>query len=296
MATWKNFEFKMWLKEINASCLSQEKLKLEAMKFSEKFDNVDKKTISKICDDFEKEHKKIWKEASYDIFEEMGGTDGKMRGRKDVPPNNYFPKDQSDLKMIKVEKNMETKCEDCNIKMSSNVEVKAHIKNEHADAIKKAFSKEVMSRVPSQSKYLDWLKKDHIVEIMTPKQSCKLFLTIIMYSASVPCCRCRFATFFFSVKKESLNDRNTVFFDLWSNFTSICLFKYSDLVIFFFGLLDSSFVAISSFVPISSFVATSSSEPSPVIMKPAELLRSPPPCSAWLCILSDALVAAEKSQ
>ena len=25
-----------------------------------------------------------------------------MRGRKDVPPNNYFPKDQSDLKMIKV--------------------------------------------------------------------------------------------------------------------------------------------------------------------------------------------------
>ena len=32
----------------------------------------------------------------------MGGTHGKMRGRKDVPPNNYFPKDQSDLKMIEV--------------------------------------------------------------------------------------------------------------------------------------------------------------------------------------------------
>jgi len=139
-----------------------------------------------------------------------------------------------------------------------------------------------------------------------PPGSCKLFLTIIMYSASVPCCQCRFATFFFSVKKESLNDGNTVFLDLWSNFTSICLFKYSDLVIFFFGLLDSSIMVISSFVPISSFVATSYSEPSPVIMKPAEpspvimkpaeLLRSPPPCSAWLCILSDALVAAEKSQ
>ena len=51
MATWKNFEFKMWLKEVNASCLSQEKLKLEAMKIYEKFDNVDKKTILKICDD-----------------------------------------------------------------------------------------------------------------------------------------------------------------------------------------------------------------------------------------------------
>ena len=58
---WKNFEFKMWLKEINASCLSQEKLKLEAMKFSEKFDNVDKKTISKICDDFEKNTRKFGK-------------------------------------------------------------------------------------------------------------------------------------------------------------------------------------------------------------------------------------------
>ena len=43
MATWKNFEFKMWLKEINASCLSQEKLKLEAMKVSEKFDKEKRK-------------------------------------------------------------------------------------------------------------------------------------------------------------------------------------------------------------------------------------------------------------
>ena len=48
---WNNFEFKMWLKDIDVSGISQEKLKLEAMKFSEKFDNVDKKTISKICDD-----------------------------------------------------------------------------------------------------------------------------------------------------------------------------------------------------------------------------------------------------
>ena len=99
----------MWLKEIDVSGISQEKLKLEAMKFSEAFDNVDKKTISKTCSDFEKEHNKVLKEASYDIFEEMGGTEGKMRGRKDVPLNNYFPKDKSDLKMIKVEENME-KC------------------------------------------------------------------------------------------------------------------------------------------------------------------------------------------
>ena len=42
-----------------------------------------------------------------------------------------------------------------------------HIQKKHADALKKAFSKEVMSKVPSQSKYLDWLKKDHIVNMMT---------------------------------------------------------------------------------------------------------------------------------
>ena len=41
-------------------------------------------------------------------------------------------------------------------------------RSEETDALKKAFSKEVMSRVPSQSKYLDWLNKDHIVNIMTP--------------------------------------------------------------------------------------------------------------------------------
>ena len=31
---WNNFEFKMWLKDIDVSGISQEKLKLEAMKFS----------------------------------------------------------------------------------------------------------------------------------------------------------------------------------------------------------------------------------------------------------------------
>ena len=45
--------------------------------------------------------------------------------------------------------------------------VMTHIQKKHADALKKAFSKEVMSKVPSQSKYLDWLKKDHIVNMMT---------------------------------------------------------------------------------------------------------------------------------
>ena len=52
MATWINLDFKMWMKDTNASGLSQEQLKIEAMKFSEIFSNVDKKTISKVCDIF----------------------------------------------------------------------------------------------------------------------------------------------------------------------------------------------------------------------------------------------------
>ena len=52
MATWRNQDFKKWMKETNASGLSQEQLKIEAMKFSEIFSNVDKKTISKVCDIF----------------------------------------------------------------------------------------------------------------------------------------------------------------------------------------------------------------------------------------------------
>ena len=62
---------------------------------------------------------------------------------------------------------MERKCEMCNITLTTNMDVMTHIQKKHADALKKAFSKEVMSKVPSQSKYLDWLKKDHIVNIMT---------------------------------------------------------------------------------------------------------------------------------
>ena len=89
MATWINLDFKMWMKDTNASGLSQDQLKIEAMKFSEIFSNVDKKTISKVCDIFEKEEKLVLKDASHAIFEEMGGKKGKMKGRKDIPPTNY---------------------------------------------------------------------------------------------------------------------------------------------------------------------------------------------------------------
>ena len=91
MAKWTNLKFKTWLKEIEPASLSQEKLKNEAVKFSKEFVEVNKKTIAKVVDDFEKEHKKVTADVSHSVFEEMGGQDGKTRGRRDVPPKNYFP-------------------------------------------------------------------------------------------------------------------------------------------------------------------------------------------------------------
>ena len=67
------------------------------------------------------------KDASHALFEEMGGQEGKMKGRKDIPPTNYFPQDQSQLKMIKFRENMERKCEMCDITMSKNMEVMTHV-------------------------------------------------------------------------------------------------------------------------------------------------------------------------
>ena len=86
--------------EIKATSLSQEELKSKAVMFCEDFGEVDKKTISKIVEDFEKEHKRVVANVSNSIFEEMGGQEGKMRGRRDVPPKTYFQEDEDLLNMI----------------------------------------------------------------------------------------------------------------------------------------------------------------------------------------------------
>ena len=127
MANWSNDKFKTWLKEIDASSLSQEQLKKEAIVFSEEFAEVDKKTITKVIDDFEKEHKKVLADVSHSVFEEMGGEEGKRRGRKDVPPKDYFPEDENMLKMIKSDSDLQKKYEMCNILLSSRIEVKNHV-------------------------------------------------------------------------------------------------------------------------------------------------------------------------
>ena len=128
-----------------------------------------KKTIAKVVDDFEKEHKKVIADVSHSVFEEMGGQDGKTRGRRDVPLKNYFPRDENMLKIIQNETNLEKKCVKCNTLLSSRVEVKNHIQMNHEEELKKAFSKEAMSLVPFHSSYLSWLQKDHIVNALASR-------------------------------------------------------------------------------------------------------------------------------
>ena len=108
--------------EIKATSLSQEELKSKAVMFCEDFGEVDKKTISKIVEDFEKEHKRVVANVSNSIFEEMGGQEGKRRGRRDVPPKTYFQEDEDLLKMIQNDTIHQKKCVMCNVILFSRVE------------------------------------------------------------------------------------------------------------------------------------------------------------------------------
>ena len=73
MAKWNNHKFKTWLMEIKATSLSQEELKSKAVMFCEDFGEVDKKTISKIVEDFKKEHNRVVANVSNSIFEALVG-------------------------------------------------------------------------------------------------------------------------------------------------------------------------------------------------------------------------------
>ena len=158
------------LVERNRTCkFKPREVENEAVKFSKEFVEVDKKTIAKVVDDFEKEHKKVVADVSHSVFEEMGGQDGKTRGRRDVPPKNYFPRDENLLKIFQNETNLQKKCIKCNTLLSSRVEVKNHIQMNHEEELKKAFSKEAMSLVPFHSSYLSWLQKDHIVNALSSR-------------------------------------------------------------------------------------------------------------------------------
>ena len=153
-----NLEFKTWITDINASTMSQDQLKEEAWKFSPILGNLNKKTIMKRVEDFVKAEKKELSEVSMMIFKEMGGTEGKKRGRFDIPPRTYCPKNFKDFKMTKLDPQNESqmKCEMCDINMSKKEEIMTHIQTNHEDILKRVFSKEVMSLTLNHKEYCEW--------------------------------------------------------------------------------------------------------------------------------------------
>jgi len=143
---WTNLKFKAWLEEINISSLSQEQLKQEASKFSYKFGNVNKKTVLRSVEDFLKSEKKELTKASLIIFKEKGGTEGKMKGRFDVPPQNYCPRDFKAFKMTSLDPSVDglMRCDDCDFQMSGRGEITEHIQSTHKEILKRVFAKEVL--------------------------------------------------------------------------------------------------------------------------------------------------------
>ena len=87
--------------EIKATSLSQEELKSKAVMFCEDFGEVDKKTISKIVEDFEKEHKRVVTMFQIQFLKKWADKKAKGEdGRSDVLPKTYFQEDEDLLNMI----------------------------------------------------------------------------------------------------------------------------------------------------------------------------------------------------
>ena len=143
---WSNSDFKTWIGDVNAMSLSQDVLKEEAVKFSPVFADLDKKTVLKRVEDFLKMEKKILTQASMLIFKEEGGSEGKMRGRNDVPPKTFFPKA---FKMSQL------RCDVCDFNLSDKDELIVHIKSKHEGVIKKEFAKEVLALAPHHKQYCE---------------------------------------------------------------------------------------------------------------------------------------------
>ena len=162
---WTNRDFKAWIDEKNVSTLSQEQLKLEASKFCKKFSNLNKKTVLRCVEEFVKEEKKQIAEVSLIIFKEKGGSEGKRRGRYDIPPKTYCPRDLKAFKITSLDPiNGLVRCDECNLEISKREEIIKHIESAHKETLKRAFAKEVLSLASDHKQYQEWLSKTHHVD------------------------------------------------------------------------------------------------------------------------------------
>ena len=107
-------------------------MKQEASKFCKKFSNLNKKTVLRCVEEFVKEEKKQIAEVSLIIFKEKGGSEGKRRGRYDIPPKTYCPRDLKAFKITSLDPiNGLVRCDECNLEISKREEIIKHIESAH---------------------------------------------------------------------------------------------------------------------------------------------------------------------
>ena len=70
----------------------------------------------------------------------------KMKGRFDVPPQNYCPRDFKAFKMTSLDPSVDglMRCDDCDFQMSGRGEITEHIQSTHKEILKRVFAKEVL--------------------------------------------------------------------------------------------------------------------------------------------------------
>ena len=96
------------------------------------------------------EHKRIRQEVHSRLMKACGGSGKKF----DIPPTDFVPLSLS----------IENKCVKCNAIFDNNNSAKNHIKIEHKEDVKKAYSKEAMEMVMEDRIYMDWLNKPTSVD------------------------------------------------------------------------------------------------------------------------------------
>ena len=135
-------------------------MKQEASKFCAKFGNLNKKTVLRCVEEFVKEKKKQVAEVSLIIFKEKGGSEGKRRGRYDIPPKTYCPRDLKAFKITTLyPRNGLVRCDECNLEISKREEIIKHIESAHKETLKRAFAKELLSLAIDHKQYHKWLSR-----------------------------------------------------------------------------------------------------------------------------------------
>ena len=138
-----NQETLLWLKSLTGLKYSSSTLE-EAKSFFGSFEG-DHKKFNLWKENFNKEHKKLKQGIHTQLMKACGGTGSHF----DIPPTDFLPQSMT----------IGDKCAQCDENFENDTLLKEHIKSNHKDHLKRAYSKEALEFVLKDPKYVDWLNK-----------------------------------------------------------------------------------------------------------------------------------------